>query len=83
MTQANLDKLKSQLTAEDVIKLKDMFKMNRHQWNHAWKVSPKRSKYNIGLVRAAKERIALRAKYMNNLVKEVDQMLNEPESTEA
>jgi hypothetical protein len=92
ITQALLDNLKSQLTSDELLELKEQFGIHhpsdRYRWHRMWKVSPKVKRFDMGLVRAAKDMIKHRhhreSVKVESLIAEVEQILQlESQSVES
>lgn len=83
VTQELMDNLKSRLTTEELQEIRRDFGLEdaryASKWTRMWKVSPKQGRVDMGLVRAAKEKIKNRVRidYQNisALINEVEQIL--------
>lgn len=85
ISQNLLNNLKSQLTPEEIEQLREQFAGEmpaaKYRWHRLWKVSPKRGRVNIGLIRAAKDLIknrhAAETLQINKIIAEVELILQE------
>ena len=83
VTQELMDNLKSRLTQEELQEIRQDFGLEdpryASKWTRMWKVSPKQGRVDMGLVRAAKEKIKKRVRIehqnVSALINEVEQIL--------
>lgn len=83
ITQEILDNLKSKLTNEELDELKREFNVTepakRSKWMHMWRVSPVTGRVNLGLFRAAKnklkKRVVLQSEEYRKFVQELELIL--------